>query len=160
MPTYNGATPVRAGEGQYVFSFRGWSPDIVIATADADYIAQYDTTAYYTIRFLNWDGTVLQSGLLKEGSIPAYNGETPTREENETYTYTFKEWEPSIAAVTTNADYTAQYDSVAIQYYTIRFLNWDGTVLQSERLREGTYPEYKGETPIFKVFLFIIFIFL
>ena len=147
MPTYNGATPVRAGEGQYVFSFRGWSPDIVIATADADYIAQYDTTAYYTIRFLNWDGTVLQSGLLKEGSIPAYNGETPTREENETYTYTFKEWEPSIAAVTTNADYTAQYDSVAIQYYTIRFLNWDGTVLQSERLREGTYPEYKGETP-------------
>ena len=147
MPNYNGATPVRAGEGQYVFSFRGWSPDIVIATADADYIAQYDTTAYYTIRFLNWDGTVLQSGLLKEGSIPAYNGETPTREENETYTYTFKEWEPSIAAVTTNADYTAQYDSVAIQYYTIRFLNWDGTVLQSERLREGTYPEYKGETP-------------
>ena len=148
MPTYNGATPVRAGEGQYVFSFRGWSPDIVIATADADYVAQYDMTAYYTIRFLNWDGTVLQSGLLKEGSIPAYNGETPTREESETYTYTFKEWEPSIAAVTTNADYTAQYDSVAIQYYTIRFLNWDGTVLQSERLREGTYPEYKGETPI------------
>ena len=82
MPTYNGATPVRAGEGQYVFSFRGWSPDIVIATADADYIAQYDTTAYYTIRFLNWDGTVLQSGLLKEGSIPVYNGESPTREES------------------------------------------------------------------------------
>ena len=147
MPIYNGSIPVRAKEGQYTYSFSGWSPEIVAATADADYIAQYDMIAYYTIRFLNWNGAELQSSQVKEGDMPAYSGETPMREESETYTYTFKEWAPSIAAVNGNADYIAQYDSVPIHYYTIRFLNWDGTVLQSERLREGSYPEYKGETP-------------
>ncbi len=147
MPIYNGSIPVRAKEGQYTYSFSGWSPEIVAATADADYIAQYDMIAYYTIRFLNWNGAELQSSQVKEGDMPAYSGDTPMREESETYTYTFKEWAPSIAAVNGNADYIAQYDSVPIHYYTIRFLNWDGTVLQSERLREGSYPEYKGEMP-------------
>ena len=64
---------------------------------------------YYTIRFLNWDGALLQSGQVKEGDMPAYTGATPTRPEDESYTYTFSGWNPTIVAATVNADYTAQY---------------------------------------------------
>ena len=64
---------------------------------------------YYTIRFLNYDGTELQSSQVEEGEMPVYTGATPTRPNDETYTYTFKGWSPAVVAATANADYTAQY---------------------------------------------------
>ena len=33
------------------------------------------------------------------------------------------------------------------KYYTVRFLDWDGKELQSEKLLEGAKPEYKGDKP-------------
>ena len=64
---------------------------------------------YYTIRFLNWDGTVLQSSQVKEGELPSYTGTTPVRPADEQYTYSFSGWSPAIATATADADYTAQF---------------------------------------------------
>ena len=64
---------------------------------------------YYTIRFLNWDGTELQSSQVEEGDMPTYTGATPTRAEDEQYTYAFNGWSPTIVSATADADYTAQY---------------------------------------------------
>ena len=64
---------------------------------------------HYTIRFLNWDGTELQSSQVLEGDIPAYTGATPTKQEDDTYTYEFSGWSPAIVAAVANADYTAQF---------------------------------------------------
>ena len=113
-PSYTGATPVRPEDEQYTYWFDGWSPTIVAAAANADYIATYTVTTkpqptYYTIRFLNWDGTVLQSNQVEEGDMPAYDGTTPVRPEDENYTYSFKGWSPTIVAATADADYTATY---------------------------------------------------
>lgn len=65
----------------------------------------------YTVRFLNWDGTVLQEGEIREGFLPAYNGETPDRPMDTEYIYTFSGWEPALVAATADADYTAQYST-------------------------------------------------
>ena len=65
----------------------------------------------YTIRFLNWDGSVLQSSQVAQGSIPSYTGETPTRPEDDQYTYTFSGWSPTVVAATADADYTAQFSA-------------------------------------------------
>jgi hypothetical protein len=41
LPEYTGATPERPEDEQYIYTFNGWSPAIVAATADATYTAQY-----------------------------------------------------------------------------------------------------------------------
>ncbi len=44
MPEYTGATPERPEDEQNTYSFKGWSPAIVTATADATYTASYAAT--------------------------------------------------------------------------------------------------------------------
>ena len=41
LPEYTGETPVRAEDEQFTYTFNGWSPAIVAATADATYTATY-----------------------------------------------------------------------------------------------------------------------
>ncbi len=67
------------------------------------------TPPTYTITFVNWDGTELQSSEVSENTMPEYVGETPTRPETAAYTYTFKGWTPEIVPATANATYTATY---------------------------------------------------
>lgn len=64
---------------------------------------------YYTIRFLNYDGTELQNTQVLEGDMPTYSGVMPVRPEDEDYTYSFSGWSPTIVAAVADADYTAQF---------------------------------------------------
>ncbi|MBQ4395264.1 MAG: Ig-like domain-containing protein [Paludibacteraceae bacterium] len=105
----------------------------------------------YLIRFRDWDNTILQSSQVEEGQMPVYTGETPTRPEDDQYTYTFSGWSPEIVPATENANYNAQYTAmpktITPVYYTIRFLNYDGTELQSSQVLAGDVPVYNGATP-------------
>jgi len=67
----------------------------------------------YTVKFVNADGTVLQSGKMASGETPVYAGETPTKEADAQYSYTFEGWNPAIAAVDGDATYTAAYTKTA-----------------------------------------------
>ena len=69
------------------------------------------TPPTYTITFANWDGAVLQSSQVEEGTLPEYTGATPERPEDEQYIYIFNGWSPAIVAATADATYTAQYVS-------------------------------------------------
>ena len=63
----------------------------------------------FTIRFLNWDGTVLETVEVEEGQTPLYVGTEPTKESDETYDYTFNGWLPEISPANGNVDYVAKY---------------------------------------------------
>lgn len=69
----------------------------------------YDRNSY-TVRFLNYDGTVLDEGSYKYGDMPSYTKTTPVRNSNDKRkVYLFNNWDKEIVAVTMDADYTAQY---------------------------------------------------
>jgi hypothetical protein len=67
----------------------------------------------YTVKWCNYDGTVLETDTVTEGEIPAYNGATPTRAEDSQYTYTFKGWDKTVVAATADETYTATYTQTA-----------------------------------------------
>ncbi|MBQ6654670.1 MAG: S-layer homology domain-containing protein [Erysipelotrichaceae bacterium] len=147
-PSYTGNTPTKPSTTQYNYTFSGWSPTVTSVTGAATYTAQFSQSIrQYTIRFLNWDGSVLQSGLVNYGMTPKYNGATPTRPATAQYSYSFNGWTPGLTSVTGNADYTAEFKST-VNKYEIKFVNYDGTVLQEEQLEYGTTPVYRGETPV------------
>ena len=147
-PEYKGETPVKAATVQYTYTFAGWEPEVDEVTGDAVYTAKFtETVNKYTIKFVDEDGTVLQTGKLDYGSIPSYAGETPVKEATAQYTYTFDKWTPAIKAVDGDATYTATYSSV-VNKYTVTWVNFDDTVLETDKNVEyGATPSYDGAEP-------------
>ncbi len=101
---------------------------------------------FFTITFVNEDGTVLQSGQVREGEMPVYTAATPTKASTAEHTYAFAGWTPTLAPVTADATYKATYTE-SKRKYTIQFLNYDASLLQTSQVEYGTLPEYTGATP-------------
>ena len=66
------------------------------------------------IKFVNEDGSELQSGAVAYGEKPEYKGDTPAKAASDGSTYEFAGWSPEITEATANATYTATYKSTAI----------------------------------------------
>ena len=141
------ADPAIAPTVQYTYTFEGWTPEIADVTGDATYTAEFSSTVNeYTIKFLDEDGKVLQTGKVAYGETPAFTGTTPTKKATAQYTYTFSGWTPDIVKVTGDATYTATYKST-VNEYTITFVDEDGTVLQAGKVAYGETPAFTGTTP-------------
>ena len=139
--------PTKPFDGNHYFIFDHWSPDVTALTQDATYEAIFEFTweQCYTVKFLDWDATVLSVKVYTEGTsysdleIP----QNPTRSPTVQFSYTFNSWSPEISgsgAVTEDTFFTAIYDYIVNQY-TIKFVNWDGTVLSEQLYDFGTSPD-------------------
>ena len=109
------------------YEFVEWTPaynaEMTMPDEDLVFTAVWDKLSY-TITFRNYDGTVLQTSTVECGETPSYAGATPTREQTAQYTYTFNGWSPTIAPVTEDQVYTAQFNQTTRQY-TVTW--YDGT---------------------------------
>lgn len=81
----------------------------------------------YMVTFKNADGTVLQSGDVEKDTMPVYAGATPTKEQDDRYTYVFDKWVPELTSVTGPATYKATYTSTSRVYQVTLNVN-DGTI--------------------------------
>ena len=144
MPTYTGATPTRAEDAQYTYTFAGWDQELSAVTGNATYTATYSTTTKsYTITWLNDDNTQIDQTIVLYGIVPTHAN--PTKPETDEYTYTFSGWDVTPVAVTGEATYSATFAATK-KTYTITFKNGD-EVLQSSAVEYGLVPTYTGATP-------------
>ena len=151
----------RSSTAQYSYTFTGWTDssntfyskdsDLPAATQDETYTATYSQTLRsYTITWKDGDNKTLKSESVAYGTTPSYTGATPTKTEDDDYTYEFNNtWSPSVASVTGNATYTAQFTAVpkpAPTTYTVTWKN-DDTTLKTDTVEEGNAPAYTGTVP-------------
>ncbi len=114
-PVYGGDTPGKEQTVDTVFTFDGtWSPEIVPATGNATYTAQFSSAPrQYKIIWKDGDGNTLKDQNINYGTTPVYSGNTPTKSEDSTYYYRYNgTWSPEIVPVAGDATYTAQFDSI------------------------------------------------
>jgi len=117
----------------------------------------------FTIRFLNWDGTVLETVEVEEGQTPVYGGTEPTKESDDTYDYTFNGWLPEISPANGNVDYVAQFtateiptepeedpaDDLTLPYVTFR-AEEAGCKIETPTVSKGTSIQYSKDKSTWK----------
>lgn len=116
--------------------------------------ATSDDVRYVT--FMSYDGTVKYGvkpvAVGDDCADPIARGlfETPTRESTAQYNYTFNGWATTVnGGAVTNALKAVEEDRTvyanfisALRYYTITYLDTDGSVLKTESLAYGSMPSY------------------
>lgn len=99
----------------YSYEFIGWDKSFDNITEDIVVNALFDQIAHtYLVKYVNWDGEILFTDEVLTSQSSAYEGEIPTREANDRYTYNFIGWTNSEALQNVTKDITvyAEYESV------------------------------------------------
>ena len=147
------STPVRPDDTTYEYAFRTWSGlnkdgSFPTVTGNKTFVATYSQTVYYRFTFVDYDNTVLltEKHYARETvTDPVKSGrlQEPTREADETYQYFFWKWNYEFPR-TAGGHLTikAMYRTDAV--HTVKFVNWDSTVLDTQLVADG----FSAEDPI------------
>ena len=148
---YEGETPTRPddndGEGTILrYAFVGWDNSLKNIQADMTYTAQYEASAYYECRFVNYDGELLESTWVRRGDTAFYHGEDPTRPEQVEGTtvtrFFFEGWDQKTIYVDGPRVFTARYSTTRFTGHKVTFLEEDGTELGYYYCKEGNDAAY------------------
>ena len=124
MPTYNGATPTKPEDDNYTYSFSGWSPAIALATADADYTAQFTATEKpqpkepITVRLYpgEWETVYLYAWTGSGETQPcgAWPGAAVSKDAEGWWTYTFDQSIQEVNIIWNNGAGYQTYDITSV----------------------------------------------
>lgn len=123
VPTFTGATPTRPNSGGYSYTFSGWSPTPVAATADATYTAQFSQTDIrYTVTYkANGSGQADVQVVWWEETYTIKAADTFTRED-----YVFGGWNTSSDATGDWYEPGSTYTGMRnLTLYAIWIPEWD-----------------------------------
>ena len=137
MPAYHGATPVKADDDQYTYTFTGWSPDVETVNGLAVYTAQFEATPKevgHTITFLAEDGETVISTVNVNHGTEWDEFDKPEAPEKEGYI--FAGWANAPEVVTEDVSVTATYIQVH-EHDGINFTAWTSTT--SLPTEQGSY---------------------
>ena len=146
-PSYTKNTPERESTAEYTYTFKGWDKEIGAVTGNVTYVAQYNAVKNsYKVSFVDLNNNVLYEGNFEYGTMPTYEGQTPTLEGNVQYCYVFSGWDKELAPVTGDATYRVTFEQKSNEYL-VTFKDEDGNVLESKNVPYGTVPEFTAQLP-------------
>lgn len=88
------------------------SEDISITSGDVSSSSNKEDT-YYHVTFVNYDESVLYEVDVLEGNKALYSGETPTKEEDDEFTYEFIGWDQNLESISSDVTTVAQFKANA-----------------------------------------------
>lgn len=100
----------------------------------------------HDVRFLDYQGNVLEEKIVPDGTTTTYTGETPTKPTDETLRekYTFSGWSPSLSTpITQNTDFVPNF--TITKYWIYKFLNGDGSEIYRGYADNGTTVTYNSD---------------
>ncbi|MDR2828145.1 MAG: leucine-rich repeat protein, partial [Acholeplasmatales bacterium] len=133
----NPSDPSRDG-----YTFAGWDTDTSYITSSVNVTALYSIN-YYTVSWVVNGITVQTTYNLTWGQVPTFNASEPQKSSDSQFTYSFDSWNPIVTPVTEDVSYNAVFSST-LNYYTLVFLDWDDTVIETQTIGYG----YSGVSPI------------
>lgn len=158
-PQYNSATPQKAQDDQYIYSFIGWTKNGAAVDLSAEvvrgnvtYVAAYSTqTRKYTITWYDDNRTsVLDSQELEYNASALYAGQDPAKASTAEFSYEFGTFADSNGntydkdvpfTVTGDLDLYASYIQ-SVRTYTVTWVGADGTLETDQNVPYGTAPSY------------------
>ena len=153
MPSYDGENPTRDSDDQYSYTFSGWSPEVSEVISNITYIAQFISNVNsYTVTWQNYDGSILEVDEdIPYGSMPSYDGETPKKDSENQYVYTFSGWSPEVSEVVCDVTYVAQFSHEDNLTYRLNSTN-DGYVVSqgsnSANYKDIVIPDKHNNLPV------------
>ena len=152
------------GKGDYCYNWTEYVcsteyvENLPPVTESVHYVPVYDTTVnMYTVKFADYDGTVLSEKRYAYGTRPEdiVRPANPTRAPKNDTTFSFRNWIPYVSEVTGNVAYVASYSAKTVvdeqeedvELYTVAFVN-GSEILQTGEYAWGETPEYTGEIPV------------
>lgn len=117
------------------FTFREWIPDYHGVSRNLDVTAKYDPNDpeanKFTVKFVDFDDKVLKEDKVAPGG-KAVPPSDPVREG-----HIFTGWRPSIENIQENTTVYAQYDKKEETELTVRFIDYNDTVLYTQKVKYG-----------------------
>lgn len=139
IPAYNEEDyelPAKTADEVGTYNFTGWAdgdgadvdPGTDTFAGDTYLYAQFETVyKNYTVKFMNGE-EVFSKGTYHYGDPIVIPEEKPSKDSDETYSYSFKAWDPDVSEVCYgDATYAATYRS-AYNYYKVTWLKDDKSV--------------------------------
>ena len=175
LPAYEGETPAKQPTEEFEYLFKEWTTEdganigtrtyeeneqtVTVQTVlgNITFTPVFDSRVRsYTVEFRNADGTVLKTGAQAYGSAIVYEGDTPVKEQDERYTYTFIGWTlnggtevlSTLPTVSGNMIFTAAFEQVE-RTFTVTWKNFDGSTLETDtKVAYGATPSYDSDLPV------------
>lgn len=147
---YGAEIPEREPEFGYAYVFTGWDKSEKSIYSNTTLIAQYrEELLTFNVDFVNYDGEVLYSAKVPYGGTAVYKGTDPTPpvSEEKGYEYVFDKWDKPTGPILEDTDFYAEYELIRKQY-VVKFLNYDESLLDTEKVDAGSNAVYNGQTPI------------
>ncbi len=80
-------------------------------------------TGDFWAAYYDWDGKELYRKEYRNGQTPSYVGETPVREDDKYYSYSFKGWKGIVSEEESTLKYQAEYTVTPIQYQAFYYVD-------------------------------------